>query len=103
MIPMIVTAVFAAFLAAAIGSFAGVVSSRGLRESLSGRSHCDGCGRTLVWYELVPLVSYPALRGHCRTCHVRVGFGVFVWELGGALLALAVILPIAVMLRLPAL
>jgi leader peptidase (prepilin peptidase)/N-methyltransferase len=99
---MVVTVIFAAFLAAAFGSFAGVVSARGLRESLSGRSHCDGCRRTLAWYELVPLISYPALRGHCRTCHVHVGFGVFVWELGGALLAVAVALPITLALHLAA-
>jgi prepilin signal peptidase PulO-like enzyme (type II secretory pathway) len=59
---------------------------------MSGRSHCEGCARTLAWYELVPLLSYPALRGRCRTCHTTVGFRVYAWELGGALIALAVTL-----------
>ncbi len=90
-----VVVIFAALLGATVGSFAGVVASRGLRESLGGRSHCDSCGRSLQWYELIPLLSYPALRGRCRTCRTRVHFGVYAWEVGGALLALAVALPIA--------
>jgi leader peptidase (prepilin peptidase) / N-methyltransferase len=92
---LVVIAVFAALFGGAMGSFAGVVASRGFRGSLDGRSHCDSCGRSLNWYELIPIVSYPALRGHCRTCHARVGRGVYAWEVGGALLALAVALPLA--------
>lgn len=33
-----------------------------------GRSHCDGCGRTLAWYELIPVLSYVWLGGKCRRC-----------------------------------
>lgn len=93
---------FAALFGGAIGSFAGVVASRGLRGSLGGRSHCDSCGRSLSWYEVIPIVSYPALRGRCRTCHARVGIDVYGWEVGGALLALAIALPIALALGVPA-
>jgi leader peptidase (prepilin peptidase) / N-methyltransferase len=92
---VVVLAVFVALFGGAIGSFAGVVASRGLRKSLGGRSHCDSCGRSLSWYELIPLISYPALRGRCRTCRVRVSLGVYAWEIGGALLALVAALPIA--------
>jgi prepilin signal peptidase PulO-like enzyme (type II secretory pathway) len=92
---IVVLAVFVGLLGGAIGSFAGVVASRGLRDSLGGRSHCDSCGRSLSWYELVPIISYPALCGRCRTCHARVGIGVYAWEMGGALLALALALPLA--------
>jgi prepilin signal peptidase PulO-like enzyme (type II secretory pathway) len=99
---VVVLAVFVALFGGAIGSFAGVVASRGLRESLGGRSHCDSCGRSLSWYELIPIVSYPALRGRCRTCRARVGIGVYAWEIGGALLAFAVAVPIALALGLPA-
>jgi leader peptidase (prepilin peptidase)/N-methyltransferase len=99
---MVVIAVFASLFGGAIGSFACVVKSRGIRASLRGRSHCDSCGRTLVWYELIPLISYPALRGRCRTCHARVRLGVYIWEVGGALLALAVALPITLALHLSA-
>ncbi len=33
-----------------------------------GRSRCDGCGRTLAWYELVPVLSYVWFGGKCRRC-----------------------------------
>lgn len=99
---IVVVAALVALFGGAIGSFAGVVASRGLRESLRGRSRCDSCGRTLRWYELIPLVSYPALRGRCRTCRAHVGIGVYAWEIGGAVLVLAVALPIALALGVPA-
>jgi leader peptidase (prepilin peptidase)/N-methyltransferase len=95
---LVIVAVLAILLGAAVGSFAGVIASRGLRASLGGRSRCDGCGRILQWYELIPIISYPSLRGRCRTCRARIGIGVYAWEIGGALLALAAALPIAVAL-----
>jgi leader peptidase (prepilin peptidase) / N-methyltransferase len=97
---VVVLAVFVALFGGAIGSYAGVVASRGLRGSLGGRSHCDSCGRSLSWYELIPIVSYAALRGRCRTCRAPVGIDVYAWEIGGALLALAVALPIVAALGL---
>lgn len=100
---IIVTAVLAALFGATLGSFAGVVASRGVRCSMSGRSHCDSCGRTLSWYELIPIISYPALRGRCRTCHAPVEVSVYAWEVGGAAVALAVALPVALALGLNAL
>jgi leader peptidase (prepilin peptidase) / N-methyltransferase len=93
--------VFVAFLGAAFGSFGGVVASRGLRNSLGGRSHCEGCGRTLGWYELVPLLSYVWLRGRCRSCRERIGVRAFAWEAGGAALALAIALPLVMLRGLP--
>jgi len=99
---VVILAVFVALLGGAFGSFAGVVASRGLRESMRGRSHCDSCGRSLIWYELIPMVSYPALRGRCRTCRALVGLRVYAWEVGGALLALVIALPIALALGVPA-
>lgn len=95
--------ILVAIAGAALGSYAGVVASRGLRASIGGRSRCDNCGRTLHWYETIPILSYLALRGRCRTCHARVGVAVYAWEVGGAVLALVVTLPIALALRLPAL
>ncbi len=57
-----------------IGSFVNVVVMRTLRgeDFVRGRSHCDRCGRTLTWYELIPLLSFLALRGKCRTCHQEI-------------------------------
>jgi len=82
----------AAGVGGALGSYAGVVASRGWRGSLEGRSHCESCGRALRWFELVPLLSYPLLRGRCRTCGARVPISVYGWELGGALLAVAAVI-----------
>ena len=89
-----ITAVVAALLGGALGSFAGVVASRGWRASLGGRSHCDSCGRWLSWYELIPLLSFFALRARCRTCGEAFGWRPLLWELGGAAIALALALPL---------
>ena len=51
------------------GSFLATLVVRWPRgETLSGRSHCDGCDRQLRVGELVPLLSWLALRGRCRSC-----------------------------------
>lgn len=41
-------------------------------RTLGGRSSCDGCGRQLSWYELIPVVSFVIQRGRCRSCAARV-------------------------------
>jgi leader peptidase (prepilin peptidase)/N-methyltransferase len=92
---LVITVVFAALLGAAIGSFGGVVASRGLRQSIGGRSQCDGCGRTLRWFETIPFISFIALRGRCRGCGTSVGWAPLLWEMGGAVIALGITLPIA--------
>ena len=53
-----------------VGSFLNVCIHRIPRsESLSWpASHCTTCDRPLAWFENVPLVSWLALRGRCRTC-----------------------------------
>jgi leader peptidase (prepilin peptidase)/N-methyltransferase len=92
-VSLTVTVVFVTLVGSALGSFAGVVASRGWRASLRGRSHCDCCGRVLVWYELVPLASFFAMRAHCRTCGEPIGVSALLWEVGGAAIALAIALP----------
>ncbi len=42
------------------------------RSTATGRSACDGCARPLVWYELVPLLSFALLRGRCRSCGAAI-------------------------------
>src|SRR5215813_5019882 len=37
-------------------------------------SACTTCGRELLWYENVPVVSWLALRGRCRTCSTPISF-----------------------------
>ncbi len=60
-------------LGLAVGSFVNVLILRTMEgRGCGGRSACMHCGRTLAWYELVPLLSYLALRGKCRTCGARL-------------------------------
>jgi leader peptidase (prepilin peptidase) / N-methyltransferase len=68
--------IFAGLLGLAFGSFLNVCLSRWPEgESIvQPRSHCRQCGRTLAWWENVPLVSWLALRGRCRTCGVLIGW-----------------------------
>lgn len=54
------------------GSFANVVILRHKVRSLEGRSGCPSCGTHLKWYELIPVLSWLGLRGHCRTCAARI-------------------------------
>jgi len=73
-----------------IGSFLGVVALRltAGRTVLFGRSACDSCGATLGPLDLVPLVSFAALRGRCRHCGAAIDPLHVVMEAG----ALAVVL-----------
>lgn len=56
------------------GSFLATVAIRALAgdSALSGRSRCDGCGRTLRAIELVPVLSYLARRGRCGACGATI-------------------------------
>ena len=68
--------IFAGLLGLAFGSFLNVCLSRWPEgESIAlPRSHCRQCGRTLTWWENVPLLSWLALRGRCRTCRSWIGW-----------------------------
>ena len=78
-------------LGAIVGSFLGAALIRLPRgESvISGRSHCDGCGRVLGPIELVPVVSYMMLRGRCRVCNTLIDRWQFAAEIGGAMVGVA--------------
>ena len=62
--------VAAAVFGAVVGSFLNVCIYRLPRGTsiVWPASACARCGRTLAWFENVPVVSYVALRGRCRTC-----------------------------------
>jgi len=69
-----VTAIVAALFGSAIGSFLNVCIDR-LPEGQSivtGRSHCDGCKRQIRSRDLIPVLSYLALKGRCRDCGARI-------------------------------
>lgn len=70
---MLIALIFALF-GALIGSFANVVIYRLPRgESVAfPRSHCPNCGHELGALELVPIISWLALRGRCRNCHAPI-------------------------------
>lgn len=36
------------------------------------RSHCPHCGHQLSWYENIPVASWLALRGKCRSCKAPI-------------------------------
>ncbi|TPG17671.1 prepilin peptidase [Sphingomonas koreensis] len=61
-------------LGAIAGSFIAALVIRWPQERsvLTGRSACDGCGRSLSPGELIPLVSAALQRGRCRTCGAAI-------------------------------
>jgi leader peptidase (prepilin peptidase)/N-methyltransferase len=76
-----------------IGSLLGVLIVRlplG-RPVFMARSQCESCARTLGPVDLVPVLSFVALRGRCRTCSAPIGaqhlavelasIGVAVWAM----------------------
>jgi leader peptidase (prepilin peptidase)/N-methyltransferase len=96
MVRILATA-FAALAGLAFGSFLNVCLSRWPEgESIvTPRSHCRSCGRMLTWWENVPLVSWLALRGRCRTCNAWIGWRYLLVELmmgtGWALTVLSIL------------
>jgi prepilin signal peptidase PulO-like enzyme (type II secretory pathway) len=55
------------------GSFTNVLILRhGTGRGLDGRSSCMRCKKQLEWYELIPLLSWIALRGKCGHCGARI-------------------------------
>jgi leader peptidase (prepilin peptidase) / N-methyltransferase len=68
-------ALIAAALGGIIGSFLNVCIYRlPLGKSIVfPASACPQCGREIAWFENVPVVSWLALRGRCRTCQASIG------------------------------
>lgn len=64
----------ATILGASIGSFANVVAYRmPLGQSLNNPpSRCPKCERHLTPLELIPVLSWLALKGRCRGCRTRI-------------------------------
>jgi leader peptidase (prepilin peptidase)/N-methyltransferase len=60
----------ASALGAIVGSFLNVCIYRLPRDKsiVWPGSACPHCGRALAWFENIPILSYLALRGRCRTC-----------------------------------
>lgn len=47
------------------------------------RSRCLSCGYELRWYDLLPIVSWVALKGRCRRCKKSIGWFELLAEVGG--------------------
>lgn len=67
-------ALMLAALGLVVGSFLNVCIHRlPRRESVAWpASHCTSCGRTLRWFENIPVVSWVALRARCAGCGARI-------------------------------
>ena len=78
-------------IGACIGSFLNVVIYRyNTGMSINGRSQCFSCGRTLTWYDLIPIGSWLAFGGRCRTCKSKISWQYPLVELTTAILFVAV-------------
>ena len=94
-------------LGLAVGSFLNVCIVRlPLRQSVvTPASHCQGCGRSLRWFENIPVFAWVLLRGRCRSCRTPISavypivelvtpvvFLVQYWQVGwGALLVVRLV------------
>jgi len=67
--------VLAGLLGLLFGSFLNVCASRWPKDESVIRpcSHCRQCGRPLAFWENIPVLSWLALRGRCRTCNAWIG------------------------------
>ncbi|MBX4197822.1 prepilin peptidase [Candidatus Parcubacteria bacterium] len=67
--------IFLFILGTTIGSFLNVVIYRyNTGMGVNGRSQCFSCGKTLQWYELIPLFSFIFLRGRCGQCQSKISW-----------------------------
>lgn len=84
--PLLVTA-----LGLSLGSFFNVLIVRLPNDESIVRpgSKCPKCGHRLRWYENVPLLSWVALRGRCRSCRAPISPRYVAVELLTGLLFLA--------------
>jgi len=84
---LIILALFL-LLGACIGSFlnAAIYRLANKESIIKGRSHCIKCGKTLSWYDLLPIVSFLILKGKCRTCDKSISIQYILVEIVMALL-----------------
>ncbi len=94
---MTASSVLPVILAPFVGSFLAVLVRRLPRgESVvRPRSHCEACGRVLGVAELIPVLSFAALRGRCAGCGSPISPDHLLIELA------AVLPPLAVMALIP--
>jgi prepilin signal peptidase PulO-like enzyme (type II secretory pathway) len=75
--------IYSAIIGAIVGSFLNVVVMRfGTGVGLRGRSRCASSGKTLAWYELIPIVSYCVQGGRSRHTGKKLSLQYPLVELG---------------------
>lgn len=78
---------FAGLAGLILGSFIATLVLRWpAGRSVLGRSQCDACGRSLGLPDLIPLLSFLAARGRCRTCSAPIDRFHSLVEAGAALI-----------------
>lgn len=77
-----------------IGSFLNSVIYRfdEINTLFTHRSHCPHCKAEIAWYDLVPLFSFVALSGRCRSCRKQISWQYPIVELITGLLFAAIYL-----------
>ena len=80
--------VMLAFFGASVGSFVNVAALRRAKNEnfVLGRSGCETCGHRLVWFELVPLISWFVLLGKCRACKIKLSSRYVIVEIISAII-----------------
>jgi len=74
--PEPVASIFVLAVGLVLGSFLNVCIYRlPVGESVvTPRSRCPGCGKLIVWYENIPILSWLVLRGRCSSCSARISW-----------------------------
>jgi leader peptidase (prepilin peptidase) / N-methyltransferase len=74
--PDAITLVFIAIFGLCVGSFLNVVIARipEGRSIVFPGSACPRCGRSIAWYDNLPVLSYALLRGRCRNCRASISW-----------------------------
>ena len=94
MIPDIQQLIIAGILGACLGSFLNVAAHRSLQgRSWWGneRSVCESCGHVLSALELIPVISWLMLRGHCKVCKAKISVRYIFVEIVCAILAVIIL------------
>ena len=88
--PDVTLAVWLVLLGPVAGSFVAAMAERLCAgPSLTVPSRCAACGRRLGWRDMVPILSWLALRGRCRNCGAALSRRLLAAELLGLGAALA--------------
>ena len=78
----------------AIGSFINALVYRlhAKKKWIRGRSICPKCKHQLAWHDLIPIISFVLLKGHCRYCHKKISLEYPLVELATAVIFIAIYL-----------